>query len=191
MRKKILLTVVVMFSVFVASAQLEKGKLYADLSIGQRVLRANTWHVRPGMSLALSEKFAIGVFGDYTRHTRFETMNGSGYMNKYAAGIAFSYFNYFSKARKWGWYMNADIQYNHSELFLSESYYTTLAFESNTVELNLTPGIFFTTRKFLFYGNVGGYSLSKSIYRNEYYKSFDFGSQLNLGMKMNLGRKRK
>ena len=190
MRIKFLLFALLVFIGLTSHAQLQKGSVYADLSLGQRYAQTFTWHVQPGVSYALSNRFSVGTFVDYTRYQRFETLNGEGFGKQYSVGISVNYFEYFNSRRKWGLYYNGTAQYSHFLAYDKTNGATSFNYETKFYKFSLTPGIFHTpSDRIIWYGNIGGVSLSHE--NNRWKRGMSFLGEVNVGMHLRLGKKRK
>jgi hypothetical protein len=196
MRQKICITsTVFLFLTYHLSAQLETGNIYTHLMLGKREVRYSSSMVRPSVSLALSKHSSIGVFFEYTKFKDFEYYDASAGYNtgrafQYSVGVSYNYLSFFNNKSKWGWYVNGSLSYNHFEWSQKESGGTTLSDHLKFSELAVTPGIFFKpSTRISLYANVGG--VAAQHYQRSLNFQSNFASQLNLGVSLRLGKRKK
>ena len=173
-----------------ASAQLEKGNLYPGVSSENRLRSFNkSFGVKPELSYALDKHSLIGVKGNYSRSTSYRVFNATGdraYYLQYGAGISYSYFRYFKRSNKWGWYANANLEFNKLKYYdIKNTGQTVLNNQFRQTELSLRPGLFFKpSQRVMFLANFGGVSLQN--YAGNITGDFNFASQFNIGVLINL-----
>lgn len=180
-----------------AAAQLQPGKLYTGISSESRFHFYNkNFGFKPELAYALDKHSSIGVKFNYFRSNKYDVGfldNAKGYNVSFGAGISYNYFRYFRNSNKLGWYVNANLEFNRYRFYdIKTSGQTVLNSQYNYAELSVRPGIFYTSsRNFLFFANFGGFSLNRSSH--DFSGDFNFASQFNIGVLMNLDvlRKRK
>jgi hypothetical protein len=188
---KHLLTLAVLFICCThVSAQLEKGNLYPGLSSENRFRFFNkSFGVKPELSYALDEHSLIGVKLNYFRSNNyrlFYSANDKGYNLQYGAGISYSYFRYFKRSNKFGWYANANLEFNKLKYYdIKNTGQTELTNQYFRTELSLRPGIFYKpSQRVMFFANFGGVSLNNDA--GSVTGDFNFASQFNIGVLINL-----
>ncbi len=188
---KQLVTAMLVFICFTqASAQLEKGNLYPGVSSENRLHFFNkSFGVKPELSYALDEHSLIGVKGNYFRSSNYRVFNAAddkAYYLQYGAGISYSYFRYFKRSNKWGWYANANLEFNKLKYYdMKNTGETVLNYQFRQTELSLRPGLFFKpSQRVMFFANVGGVSLQNNA--GNINGDFNFASQFNIGVLINL-----
>ena len=177
-----------------ANAQLEKGNVYPGLSSENRFHFFNkSFGVKPELSYALDQHSLIGVKGNYFRSNNYRLYSATerGYNLQYGAGITYSYFRYFKRSNKLGWYVNANLEFNKLKYYdIKSTGQTELTNQFRQTELSLRPGIFFKpSQRVMFFANFGGVSLDN--YAGSVTGDFNFASQLNIGVLINLDILRK
>ena len=178
-----------------ASAQLEKGNLYPGLSSENRFHSFNKWFgVKPELSYALDNHSLIGVKLNYFKSNNyrlFNPANDRAYNIQYGAGISYNYFRYFKRSNKWGWYANANLDFNKLKYYdIKSTGQTELNSQFRQTELSLRPGLFFKpSQRVMFFANFGGVSLQKNA--GNIRGDFNFASQFNIGVLINFDISRK
>ena len=178
-----------------ASAQLEKGNLYPGLSSDNRFHSFNKWFgVKPELSYALDNHSLIGVKLNYFKSNNyrlFNPANDRAYNIQYGAGISYNYFRYFKRLNKWGWYANANLDFNKLKYYdIKSTGQTELNSQFRQTELSLRPGLFFKpSQRVMFFANFGGVSLQKNA--GNIRGDFNFASQFNIGVLINFDISRK
>jgi len=186
MRKIILLNAVIFFSFFQLSAQLQKNQIYVGVTGEKRFSQVSTIGVRPSFSVGLNSFSAVGSYFDYTRYKAWNYLGHEGYTESLGIGVFYSYYRYFGKSEKWGWFANADISLNRIRGYETTPT-TTLANQYNQTRLSLTPGIFYKpSANILLHLDIGGLTFFHDGYQNKL-KS-NFGSQINIGINVGFGR---
>jgi hypothetical protein len=191
MTKKLLfLTVTIVISVQLV-AQVEKNRIYPALTIGKHIFDYNTNTIQPSVSIGLSEHSTMGVFFKYTRTASYPSDFFKGYSEATGGGITYSYYHYFNKRSKWGWYFNAELGTYRINVFDKTSGTTVLNNRYTERELRVTPGIFFSASpRVMFFANVGGLALTHN-YNGLHLNHRDFLNQVNIGVRISLGGNRK
>lgn len=178
-----------------ASAQLEKGNLYPGLSSENRFHSFNKWFgVKPELSYALDNHSLIGVKLNYFKSNNYRVFNPANdraYNIQYGAGISYNYFRYFKRSNKWGWYANANLDFNKLKYYdIKSTGQTELNSQFRQTELSLRPGLFFKpSQRVMFFANFGGVSLQKNA--GNIRGDFNFASQFNIGVLINFDISRK
>ncbi len=191
MRNKTIFSLFFLLSFFHLSAQVENGQLYGDFIFGKRILKLNTGTIQPAFSIGLNEHSTFGVFYDYTRSKTTPSISSNGYFVNQGVGISYSYYHYFKKSQKWGWYFNSSFAINQTRAFDKSSGSLILKSQSAARILSVTPGVFFKPSKgVMLFANIGGVSLVNNRY-HFITPSSSFASQLNLGIRINIGGLRK
>jgi len=195
MGKQIVTVVLLFICCAQASAQLEKGNLYPGLSSENRLRFFNkSFGVKPELSYALDNHSLIGVKGNYFRsnnYNLFNAANDKAYNLQYGAGISYSYLRYFKRSNKWGWYANANLEFNKLKYYdIKSTGQTELNYQFYQTELSLRPGLFFKpSERVMFFANFGGVSLQNNA--GNIRGDFNFASQVNIGVLINLDVSRK
>ena len=195
---KYILTAIAVFIISgQASAQLQPGKLYTGISSENRFHFYNkNFGFKPEFAYALNKHSSIGVKFNYFRSNKYDVgfvPDARGYNKSFGLGLSYNYFRYFKNSNKLGWYANANLEFNRSRFYdIKSSGQTVLNSNYNYAEFSIRPGIFYTpSRNVMFFANFGGFSLNRSY--QDFSGDFNFGSQFNLGVLINLDilRKRK
>ena len=187
MSKKIFFSVIISLFCFQLSAQVEKGQLYGDVSFGKRIIKFNTTSFQPSVSIGLNEHSTFGVFFNYTRSATTPSLYSAGYFTNQGIGVSYNYFHFFKNSPKWGWYVNGALAFNQTSVYDKRTGVTLLNNRYSERELGVTPGIFFkASKRVMLFANIGGVSLINS--RNDFITPRStFASQLNVGIRINLG----
>lgn len=187
---KHLVTVVLLFICYTrASAQLEKGNLYPGLSSENRFHSFNkSFGVKPELSYALDNHSLIGVKLNYFKSNNyrlFNAANDKAYNVQFGAGISYNYVRYFRRSNNWGWYVNANLEFNKLKYYdIKSTGQTELNSQFHLTEFSLRPGLFFKpSQRVIFFANVGGVSLQN--YAGKVTGDFNFASQFNIGVLIN------
>jgi hypothetical protein len=173
-----------------ASAQLEKGKLYTGVSSENRINFNNrSFGFKPELAYALDQHSSIGVKFNYFRSNKYNVHyldNAKGYNVHFGIGVSYNYFRYFKNSNKLGWYVNANLEFNRRRFYdIKYSGQTVLNSQYKQAELSLRPGIFYSpSRNVMLFANFGGISLKRS--NGDFYGDFNFASQFNIGVLINL-----
>jgi len=186
MRKIILTSSVLFFSVIQLAAQFQKNEIYGGLSYGRRLFNYNTNSYQPSFSIGLNTHSTVGVFLDNTRYNVMPSQFYDGYSHSLGVGISYNYARYFKKSSKWGWYVNSSLGFYKVKVYEKQNSITTLNTHYNQQELSVSPGIFFrASPRILLFANIGGISLTNNRY--EFTSRFNMTSQLNIGVMISLG----
>ncbi len=187
MRKKIFFSAAALLSCYSLLAQVEKGQLYGDVSFGKKVLKFSTTTIQPSFSIGLSEHSTLGVFYNYTRSKSTPTISSNGYFISQGFGVSYNYYHFFKKSQQWGWYFNGSFSANQTSVYDKAGGVLLLNNRYAERELSFTPGIFFKPSKgVMLFANIGGISLANNRYDFIVPRS-SFASQLNLGIRINIG----
>ena len=192
MIKKLLFVALAFIFVQQASAQLEKGKLYLDVTLGKRIVNYSANSFNPSLSVAISKHSSIGAFFDYTRYKNFYNGDKWGYINKYSYGVTYNYYSYFNQKNKgsgWGWFVNGSAAYNQFDTYLFETATGDRAGDMvhKEVSLSVTPGIFFQPNKrVMLHASIGGGSLYWQDGRRGLHGQTDIGKRIDIGATIKL-----
>jgi hypothetical protein len=197
MRKQILTAALFFICCAQASAQLEKGNLYPNISSEFRFKQFyKDYGVKTGLSYALDKHNLIGISYNYMKSNKYQSFfdqNTKSYGSRNGIGVAYNYFHYFKNSKKLGWYVNANLDYNRISVYdIKSTGETRLNNRYNEFELSVRPGLFFKpSDKFILHANIGGFSIVNA--GGNISGPLTFGSQLNVGVLINLDffRKRK
>ncbi len=194
MRKKILLTAIIAICMLQLSAQLEKGKLYGDLTIGRRIAQYNATMANPSLALALSKHSSFGISYSYTRSdlyvNAFSPNMNREYWTKQGFGLEYNYLSYFRNSSKWGWFLNGSLDYSWTKVKDKTGGSGTIIYNNfHQTELMITPGIFFRpSDKIFFHFDVGGSVIGHA--RGFTALKSNFLTQVNLGITFRFGKKK-
>jgi hypothetical protein len=175
-----------------ASAQLEKGKVYLDVTLGKRFINYGTHSFTPSASIAISKHSSIGAFFDYTRFKNFYNGDKWGYMNQYSYGISYNYYSYFNQRNKgggWGWFVNGSAAYTQTDQYIYETSTGLLSSDHvyKEVRLSVTPGIFFQpSKRIMMHASIGGGTLYKQHGEHGLQGKYDFGKRIDIGTTIKL-----
>ena len=189
MGKQLLIAVVFFICCGQASAQLEKGNLYPGVSSENRFYQyGNSYGIKPELSYAIDKHNSVGVRLNYFRSNNYNllvTPYTNGYFVQHGAGITYNYFRYFKNSQKFGWYVNANLDFNRIKYFnIKNSGGTELGSAHNQTEFSLRPGIFYKPSKnIIVFANFGGISLVNS--NGNIDAPLNFGNQVNIGVLIN------
>jgi hypothetical protein len=186
MRKKILLSAAIFFSVLQLSAQLQKNQIYVGVTGEKRFGQTTSIGVRPSLSFGLNNHSEVGVYFDYTKFKEPNDPNFKVNAQVYAAGFFYNYYQYLGRSEKWGLFLTAGASLGRvriSQVILGNA---TIS-RYNESRFSISPGIFFKPSKnillHLDLGNVAGL--------HNRYESFhvtsNLGKQINIGIKFGLG----
>jgi len=173
-----------------ASAQFEKGNFYTGISSENRFhLFYKSFGVKPELSYALDKHNLIGISYNHFRtniYNQFNSTGTTGYGIQNGIGVSYNYFSYFKRSNKLGWYVNANLDYTKLTYYdIKNTGQVQLNNRYNQTELSVKPGIFFKPSKnFFVFANVGGISLVNTA--GNITAPPNFGSQLNVGVLINL-----
>jgi hypothetical protein len=191
MRKKIYLSLAIIFSVLQLSAQFQKKQIYFDLTGEKRVIRYSTNGLRPSVSIGLSDHSSIGVYFDYTKSKEWVYPNVNGYMENKGVGVFYNYYRFFKGSTKWGWFGSADLSFTQIRAYDKTSGSLVLNNWYNQERLSLTPGIFFKpSQRIMLHADIGSLYLYHD--RHEFLNvRSNFATQINAGITIGIGNTRK
>ena len=190
MRKKILLSAAIFFSVLQLSAQFQKNQIYVGVTGEKRFGQTSSIGVRPSVSIGLNNHSDVGVYFDYTKFKDFNYASFKSSTQVYGIGIFYNYYKYLGRNEKWGLFLSADLSLNQVQVSGASAGSPTNN-QYNESRFGITPGIFFKPSKnitlYLDFGNV--YALhNKYEWLNV---KGTLGSQINIGIKFGLGDSQK
>jgi hypothetical protein len=185
MRKLILFLLLTSIFVSRSSAQVEKNSFYTELLVGRHFLKYNTNTIQPSVSIGISEHSVLGAFYRYNRYNSNPRSLYSGYSTKAGGGVSYSYYRYFNKKGKWGWYLNGSLGIFKVNVYEKQGNSTVLNYRYTERELTITPGVFFKpSPKVMLFANIGGLSLTNYQGINGH---AGFASELNIGVQISFG----
>ena len=186
MRKKILLSAAIFFSVLQLSAQFQKNQIYVGVTGEKRFGQTSSIGVRPSVSIGLSRHSEVGVYFDYTKFRDFSFSNTKIRSQVYGVGIFYNYYKYLGRNEKWGLFLNADLSLNQVRVSDTNAGSPTNNLY-NESRFAITPGIFFKpSRNIMLYLDLGNVYALHNKYEWFNVRS-TLGSQISIGIKFGLG----
>jgi hypothetical protein len=166
-------------------AQLEKNQLYPGLSFTSG-FKSTGYELQPSASFALGKHSMLSVFGRVQQSK--ESFNPylfghSSTMSSYGFGVSYTYYHYFGKSTKLGWYIDASLSRNN--VTLTDKQLGSVFMETSHRELQfiITPGLFYKpSNRVMLFLNAGGINAIGS------YGTSRFGNVINVGVKVRLGK---
>jgi len=160
MRKQTLLLLVAGFLAIQSSAQIEKNRIYPGLTVGRHLTNYNTNTIEPSVSVGISDHSVLSGFYRYERYNNSPLSPMKGYSTRSGGGVSYSYYRYFNKSSKWGWYLNGSLGLYQVRVYEKQGGTTILNNRYTEKELTITPGVFFKpSPRTMVFGNIGGFSL--------------------------------
>jgi hypothetical protein len=186
MRKQLLFLLLAGVITIQASAQIERNRLYTELSAGRYILNFTANTFQPSVSYGISEHSAISAFYKYQKFKSYPGIYYNGYSTKSGGGISYNYYHYFNKKSKWGWSLNASLGVFKINVYDKQGGIILLNNRYTEKELTVTPGLFFKpSPRLMFFTNIGGLSLVN--YHGGTNINNGFSKQLNIGVQLRIG----
>lgn len=192
MNKNTFLCFIVIFFYCSVKAQVQPGKLYADVSVSRYVLRFNNTVYQASLSAGLTQHSTLGLFFSHTRYDASASITGfDAYSTKTGGGVTYNYYRYFNSHSKWGWYANVNAGIFNIRVLEKTSGSYQLNNRYWQQELTVSPGIFFTpSRSVMLYAGLGGITLGSNKYQLVNLSS-GFVNQLTIGARITIGGSKK
>jgi opacity protein-like surface antigen len=187
MRKHLLLAGLTACLFFEASAQIDPGAIYGEVSAGRRYAQYNRTRAESGISIGLNENSTLGFSYEYSRINSLKTATPLQHVDGNRFAVSYNYFHHFKPGSKWGFYVNLSAGLTNSKSYLNSG----SGFQQNgqlwNKDLNFTPGIFFQpSSRVMLFANVGGVTFNSNRYNRSSQHS-NIGGELNFGLRINLG----
>jgi len=167
-------------------AQLEKNQFYPGLSLTGGFRNSGIGYgLQPSASLALGKHSMLTLFGRFQQGR--QVMNpyfagGSSSTTERGFGIGYTYYRYFKKGGKFGWYADLSFLMNNLEFRDFKSGNLTSVTTRLEKQLYCTPGLFYrVSPRVMLFANFGSANLL-GVYNTQ-----SFGKAFTIGVKINIG----
>lgn len=185
MKRKIFLSVI-LFSGNI-NAQVQKGAIYPELSVSRNMIRMNATTYHASVSAGISKQSTLGIFYSRTNYGSPDVSRYNGYSLKTGGGLTYTWYRYFNRKSKWGWFINAEAGLYKVKVFEKTGSSYNLNNKYLERELTLNPGVFFTpSPRVMLFAGLGGISVYGSKYQFADFSS-SFLSRGTIGIRFTLG----
>lgn len=186
MRKTLLLCLcsIAFFNFNQLSAQIEKGHLYPGVTFNQG--QGIKYGVQPSISLGIGKHGLIGVHTSHKKSDNFFYNDSKTYGIANGGGIDYTYFSYFKKSQKLGWFVTTGFTYYRNIVYQVKNDQKETNNKYGSTNIYMRPGLFFkASQKVMLFANIGGIGIESS--RGNTDLDLNFASQINIGVLINLG----
>lgn len=170
------------------SAQTEKNQVYTGITFnrGQYI----EYGTQPSLSVGLGRHGMMGIHGSYFRGKSSPMYGTVNYAIQFGGGINYTYYKFFKKSHKLGWFINTGFTYHRFNVYQIKNDEKFLNYKYGQTDIYTKPGIFFKPpSKVILFINFGGIGLQSSRGNNDL--DISLGSQANVGVLINIGTLRK